>query len=230
MNEIIQNVPFYKRILRLLFVEKCPICREPLKGEIACCVRCQKQITDTHISRQFIVKDKFHSHNFTCKAVYFYTTGLRKTIHTFKFRGKTVYAASLGKMMAEKAIKFNMHFDAVAFVPMTKNKLRERGYNQAELLAKEIGNALQIPVCEFLFKERETRFQHKLSRQERKENVKDVFTAKDAFGKIILLVDDICTTGLTLSACAEALYQDGAKSVQAITAASASLNRVGEKR
>jgi ComF family protein len=114
--------------------------------------------------------------------------------------------------------------DVIVPVPLHADRLRERGYNQAALLAREMGGRLGIAVDEkALLRRRPTAPQAKLDAKQRKDNVRDAFhCSSDALAdKRVLLIDDVCTTGATLDACAIALYESGARSVQALTLARA---------
>lgn len=108
-------------------------------------------------------------------------------------------------------------------VPLHPKKLRERGYNQSGLLAKQLGLFLGLPVIEnSLKRKRNTPPQTKIiSRDERWRNVSDAFVCNggDVKGRNVLLIDDVCTTGATLDACAQALKSAGAISVWGLTLA-----------
>ena len=108
-------------------------------------------------------------------------------------------------------------------VPLEKSKLKWRGFNQTEEIGKELARFLKIPlVNNVLVKTKETLPQVELSDEERKENVKDVFSIKNEYqilGKKILLVDDIYTTGSTLEECAKVLKKAGVKEIIGIVVA-----------
>jgi ComF family protein len=117
-----------------------------------------------------------------------------------------------------------MTVDVIVPVPLHADRLRERGYNQAALLAHELARQARLAVDEqTLVRKRATASQIKLDAKQRKENVHDAFYCSDSSlaGKRVLLVDDVCTTGATLEACAIALQESGALSVQALTLARA---------
>jgi ComF family protein len=113
--------------------------------------------------------------------------------------------------------------DAVVPVPLHWIRRRGRGYDQALLLAKDFSRRVGVPVEEgVLRRRRATKPQTELGRDERRENVRDAFEARRpeaVKGRTILLVDDVCTTGATIEACARALKAAGAKRVGALTAA-----------
>jgi ComF family protein len=149
---------------------------------------------------------------------------LREAIHWLKYRGRTALAGSLGGLMAAYWLQHPMPADVVVPVPLHTARLRERGYNQAALLAHEMARWVGLVVDEqALVRWRITAPQVKLDARRRKENVHDAFRCSgDALtGKQVLLIDDVCTTGSTLEACAVALYEGGARGVQALTLARA---------
>jgi len=145
-------------------------------------------------------------------------------MHWFKYRGRAVLAEPLGELMATYWEQHPMPVDSVAPVPLHAARLRERGYNQAALLACEMARRTGLAVEDHtLIRQRATASQVKLDARKRRENVRDAFycSGDDLAGKRVLLIDDVCTTGATLEACAVALYAGGARSVQALTLARA---------
>ena len=118
----------------------------------------------------------------------------------------------------------DLAFDAIVGVPMAPAKERRRGYNQAELLARALGRRIGA-ACDMtlLTRNEERATQSTLPKRERAANVRGAFAASSRVkGRSILVVDDICTTGETLRACASALSRAGAARVCAITVAKAS--------
>ena len=110
--------------------------------------------------------------------------------------------------------------DVLVPVPLHEGRLRQRGFNQSELLARELGRRARRPVLDgALTRVRETPSQTGLSPAERVANVRGAFAAAERLdGQHVLLVDDVCTTGATLYACARTLKRAGAASVSAIVA------------
>jgi len=150
---------------------------------------------------------------------------LRSAIHQFKYRNGRVLAEPLALLLRDCWEHYPLPVDVLVPVPLHKRRLQERGYNQAALLAREMGRLVSLPVVEgVLRRERETRVQVGLSARERRENVAGAFRCSDGAmrGDRVLLIDDVCTTGATLEACAVALRQQGkARMIWALTVARA---------
>jgi ComF family protein len=149
---------------------------------------------------------------------------LRDAIHHLKYRGRAVLAKTLGSLMATYWMQHPIDCDIVMPVPLHASRLRERGYNQAALLAREMAQQIGLVVDEHtLIRERATSPQVELNAKQREENVRAAFccTGSGPVSKQVLLIDDVCTTGATLQACATALYQAGALKVRALTLARA---------
>jgi len=152
---------------------------------------------------------------------------VRKLIHQLKYEP---FVKDLSKELARLIItsfslmeKNNSFSDYIlTFVPLHEKRLRERGFNQAEEIAKELSRLLEIPLINSLTRTRETLSQVDLSEAERKYNIKDAFLVKDKNiikGKKILLVDDVYTTGSTMEECAFFLKLAGAKEVWGVAVA-----------
>jgi ComF family protein len=156
-----------------------------------------------------------------CEAWGHYRGGLERLLHAFKFERHDFFDAPLAELL-EGTLR-DLDFDAVVPVPMSRARQRRRGYNQAELLARALCRRTGIR-CELLLTARgQRKTQSTLTRQERAANVKGAFTAlARSKGKAVLLIDDVCTTGETLRACAAALRAGGATRVCAISVAKAS--------
>ena len=150
-----------------------------------------------------------------------YSGALERVLHALKFQRHDFFADPLAALMQETVT--DAEFDALVPVPMHRAKLRRRGYNQAELLARALAKRLRLR-CEpaLLKRPAERATQSKLNRAERRLNVRGAFDASPrAGGRSILLVDDVCTTGETLRACAAVLLKQKASRVCAIVVARA---------
>jgi ComF family protein len=158
------------------------------------------------------------------RSVAYFDGTLREAIHHLKYYNKQDLAVPLGKLMGDYWEKSPLPAEIIVPVPLHQDRLRERGYNQAVLLARELGKKIGLPVLQnSLVRVRATRPQVDLNAQERKENVSDAFRCSNVElkGERVLLVDDVCTTGATLEACSIALRQVGVRSVWALTLAMA---------
>lgn len=150
-----------------------------------------------------------------------YTGSMRKAILDFKFDNCRAYAPLLAMLMNDYLDSYSIwyEFDYIIPVPLHKSRLKERGYNQAELIAEHVSKYLNIPMrTDMLERIRATKKQSTLHKIDRLQNVKDAFESKcDLSGKRILLFDDICTTRSTLQACASALAKSNPHDIRALT-------------
>lgn len=223
----------YRQFLNLLFPPRCLGCRGPglwlcqacldqvPRVEPSCCSICGGQAGSDGLCSRCRTEPL---HIERIRSVLYFEGVLREAVHHLKYRGCVELAQPLGQLMAEYLKEHPMLCDVVVPVPLHVTRLRERGYNQAALLAYAMARHNGLVVDErALVRERATASQVTLNAEERKLNVKDAFRCPDAgvVGKKVLLVDDVCTTGATLEACATALYEAGAQSVQALTLARA---------
>ena len=147
---------------------------------------------------------------------------VRDAIHRLKYKGERASAGLLAGLMAEYIEGSPVPADALLPTPLHPRRLRSRGYNQSALLARELGKRITLPVREdLLIRVRNPRPQVETqSQQERRVNVADNFACQtDAAGLTVLLIDDVATTGSTLSECATALKAAGATRVHALTLA-----------
>jgi len=153
----------------------------------------------------------------------FYEAGLEELIKGFKFKGERALARELARYLFEAGGELLAQAEALTFVPMTRRRLRSRGFNQAELLARELGRLTGLPVVPALVKVRETEDQVSLRPDERWKNVQGAFAAVDLDGvgrfDRILLIDDVYTTGATAEECSRALREGGYSTVFVLTVA-----------
>ena len=161
------------------------------------------------------------------RALAFHSGPLRTAIHQLKYGDLRALAGSLADLMAEgwpALAPEGTGFDTLVPIPLHRARQRERGYNQAALLARELGARLQRPVIESgLERIRDTAPQVGLKPAARRQNVRNAFRCRGGHfeGQRVLLIDDVCTTGATLEAAATALRAGGAVSVWAYTLARA---------
>jgi ComF family protein len=153
-----------------------------------------------------------------------FTGPVRASLHALKYDGVRALAAPLGTAMAARWRAAGGGGDRLIPVPAHDERVRERGYDQTALLAAVLGRDLELPVVPALVRTRATHAQHALGRAARATNVGHRFAVPETFrahvaGHWPVLVDDVVTTGATLSACARALMDAGAIAVSALTVA-----------
>lgn len=150
---------------------------------------------------------------------------LREVVQRFKYGRKVSLGKPLGRLMARGCCEFlpEKTLDMIIPVPLHPKRLRWRGFNQAVILAREVGRLWQLPVEPFiLFRSRETSPQTQLSEEERRKNMRRAFSlnpARPVDGKTLLLVDDVYTSGATVNECSRTLIRAGAKEVYVLTLA-----------
>ena len=157
-------------------------------------------------------------------ASHFEDNPIRPAIHFLKYRNHKAVASVLATILADAYHYYQLAADLIVPVPLYPSRLRERGYNQSELLAKAVRNILHLSVnTSTLQRTRQTKSQMTLGVNERHQNVADAFACSnlDLSGRKVLLIDDVCTTGSTLNACANALKKSGVASVWGLTLAKA---------
>lgn len=201
-------------LLDLIFPPACEVCRG--KCEEPLCPDCFSQI-------------KLLQPQYDVYAAAPYDGVVKRSLHRFKFQKRKKLVRPLGIVLVKyihsqnHVIKIEeMH--GVVPVPLHLKRLRERGFNQVELLAEIINRYYEVPVVRALERTRNTRAQFDLPRAERIANVKGAFKVTDpksVFNRNLLLLDDIYTTGATTAECAKALKIAGARRVEVLTLARA---------
>lgn len=176
----------------------CPHCAFPLEGKENKCHRCS--------GRAFSFKE--------CCALGRYSGEIREALHRFKYRGRKSLAEPLGKLLYRK-LSLAPWISSVEFlvpVPLSRQRLLQRGYNQAFLLAGVLGRELSLPVLEVLERVKETESQTGLNRSQRAENLVDAFKCRQEFPERshVLLVDDVLTSGATAHEASRTLQESGA--------------------
>lgn len=150
------------------------------------------------------------------RALGYFEGPLRKAIHALKYSGREPLAEALAQILFQFWQDYPLPAEVVLPVPLHRDRMRQRGYNQAALLAQELGTLLGIAVdTTTLQRVQATPPQVGLSGEKRLKNVAGAFACRDdaLWGKAVLLVDDVTTTGATLESCAQALKKVGVASV-----------------
>ena len=154
----------------------------------------------------------------------YYSAELGKIIQQLKFRGRRNLSSLLGPLLTETFFESwsREEFDLVVPVPLHPKRKRERGFNQSDVLARRLSCSIAVPYRSALIRTRATLPQVGLTDTERKENVRTAFRCPQPHrvsGKRILLIDDVMTTGATVSSAARALLDGGAFRVSVLTVA-----------
>ncbi len=202
-------------LLDLLFPPRCVFCAKLLDtGEHDLCGRCQRELpwlTEEQAEQQ----GEWFS---LCVSPLRYQDKVRESIHRYKFDGRRGYYKAYGTLLAQ-CISDHLtgRYDLITWVPLSRRRRRERGYDQAFLLASAAALALGEVAVETLRKDRNTPAQSGLEdAARRRANVLGVYSPVDpelVAGKRVLLLDDVVTTGATLSECARVLRTAGASDV-----------------
>lgn len=220
---------FKKALVSFIFPSKCSCCGEIIQSGYVC-EKCKSQLKFVEEKRCLscgmgnkFCECKFNVYRFDGIVAPFYNAdAAQQGIYGAKFGGRiSAYKFYVNEMT--KCVKDyfgNIKFDAVTFVPTSRKRLRERGYNQSEILAKGIAENLNLPVYDLLKVKNKSIKQHQIERlKDRFKNVKELYDLKGrARFENLLLVDDIKTTGATLDQCSRCLKLGGAEKVYCVTA------------
>lgn len=201
------------KLLHILFPSRCPLCQQILTSEGCPCWEKNPLFLPPSWQEQKELPI-FSGKCTTVRAAVWYKGKGKEAIWQLKFRHRPDFASGMGNMMARLVPPFT--FDLVTFVPMTGKSRKRRGYNQAQLLAREVASICALPCYSLLEKTGENPSQHTLGRTERLTNAKGLYCAihlEKINGRRILLIDDVITTGSTIAACAEELRKAGAKEI-----------------
>ncbi len=144
-------------------------------------------------------------------------------VYNLKYAGWSAVATGIAAHLAKLSWPADVIQERAGIVPvpLAKERLRERGYNQSTLIAQELANFWEVPVCNVLARTRSTQTQTRLTPGDRLHNVSGAFTTvvpkSELAGKHLVLIDDVVTTAATLNSCATALFQGGARIISYVT-------------
>ena len=234
---------WWHRFLELIYPPSCLSClaRLPASTPLELCAACERQLHAVpppccpRCGRHSSITLRDNDVCLTCRrtlpsfrtgaAAFEYAGALRDCIHRVKFDSHARVGRALGARLAGIAQHrlSGSHDDLIIPIPLHPTRRRDRGFNQAELLARPIGEALRLPLeCRALRRVRPTDTQSRLAPDDRHANVAGAFRVEEASrvaGRRILLVDDVLTTGATADACSQALLAAGALSVDVLVLA-----------
>ncbi len=226
-----------RRLINVLFPLRCAICDEPVYGEIPVCPKCAASVRciegDTCIKCGKVLKDSEKMTCYDCsRKIHSFDRGfsvfeyqdIKKSLYRFKYAGRAEYGAYyafvtqryMGRVISQ------LNASALVPVPIHRKRMAARGYNQAEVFAKELSRLVGIPVrSDLIFRTKATVPMKKLSESERKNNLKKAFIIAPNVVKLksIIIIDDIYTTGSTMDAVASLFKEAGVEKVYFITVA-----------
>lgn len=231
-------ISFLNSFLSLLYPRRCPVCDEPVKpwNALICreceaaltyikpprCMKCGKHIGDD--GKEYCADCAVGGHFYDSGRALFSYQGVSPSIARFKYHGRREYAAFYAACMAEALGDFIRDCKADAFVPVPlhKSRQRARGYNQAEVLARELSALTGVPVCgDLVERTKKTVPMKELPAAERQNNMKKAFKIlrNDVKLDTVIIIDDIYTTGSTIDAMSRELKKAGVKRIYFMTLA-----------
>lgn len=235
---MIDKHDLFNTIIDIIYPRRCPVCGDIVvpKGELICtscthtltpiteprCKKCSKPMDNEEKEYCHDCKKNMHHYISGC-SVWVYDEAMKKSIADFKYKGRKEYSDYYVAKIIDKYSEYinRIHPDVLVPIPIHRKKERQRGYNQADILAKGIGKKLSIPVSSHLLqRDKYTLPQKELSNTERLKNLEKAFSySKKEYEKInlsihkVMLIDDIYTTGSTIEACTKILNGQGIKEV-----------------
>jgi len=245
---ITESLVYLNEFLEMIYPSniKCICCEGELENKVDfnICGYCRSKIKFAPVWSNLNIENEYSQSYTKVLTVTEYNNAIRRLIYKFKYNSQTYIAREMASIMANFLEKENLSFDVIIPVPLYAAKKRKRGFNQAELLAKYLSKDIKVQYdINVLGRIKETETMHMLTKEQRSENVKGVFSVENSTqtpfknrsvilnavervfwatestqieGKHILLVDDIYTTGATIKECSEVLLNAGTSKVTAV--------------
>ena len=177
------------------------------------CSKCKSEIKRVHQQEEIM-------------AYGYYGGVLKKLILNLKYHKSFIAGKVLADLLCQIIIEKKLSIDCICYVPISKDSLKKRGFNQCSVLAKNISSILDIPVIDCLVKVKETKEQKLLGKEERMKNILDAFEIKNKeklFKKNILLIDDVYTTGATINECKKNIEKCNINKIYLLTIAKSNI-------
>lgn len=190
---------------------KCIICG--VEGFLGICSKCKSEIKRVHQQEEIM-------------AYGYYGGVLKKLILNLKYHKSFIAGKVLADLLCQIIIEKKLSIDCICYVPISKDSLKKRGFNQCSVLAKNISSILDIPVIDCLVKVKETKEQKLLGKEERMKNILDAFEIKNKeklFKKNIFLIDDVYTTGATINECKKNIEKCNINKIYLLTIAKSNI-------
>lgn len=184
-----------------------------IEGFLGICSKCKSEIKRVHQQEEIM-------------AYGYYGGVLKKLILNLKYHKSFIAGKVLADLLCQIIIEKKLSIDCICYVPISKDSLKKRGFNQCSVLAKNISSILDIPVIDCLVKVKETKEQKLLGKEERMKNILDAFEIKNKeklFKKNILLIDDVYTTGATINECKKNIEKCNINKIYLLTIAKSNI-------
>lgn len=238
LKHVMKKVRGYANMgMGILYPQKCPICNKIMgTGQCICCDTCEKELPfigetrclqcgkpvddeETQYCMDCIKKEHIYCQGI---ALWYYDYRIRQAVYRFKYKNRREYVSYFGKEIVRRYAKQIKVWNAQALipVPLHKSRYRQRGFNQAQLLAEEISRFIHVPVyTSLVVRSKATKPQKELNEKERQKNLKNAFKINENSVKLkrVVLVDDIYTTGSTVDTIAQLLHGAGIEQVYVIS-------------
>ena len=214
---------FLEKILEYIFLPTCGGCGK--LGEGYLCRKCEKELKKYEVIEEGINDNILSREHIDKMYIFKYTELVRSLILQYKFNDKAYLYRTFCEFIVKnkKVFDFIKSYDIIIPVPIHKARMRERGYNQSELIAKELAKKLGLKVyTDVLIKIKNNKVQSTLSSKEREINTKNVYklvNLEKIYNKRVLIFDDIYTTGATANSCIEEVRKANVKKIGILTLA-----------
>lgn len=214
---------FLEKILEYIFLPTCGVCGK--LGEGYLCGKCEKELKKYEVIEESINNNILNKERIDKMYIFKYTELVRNLILQYKFNDKAYLYRTFCEFIVKnkKVFDFIKSYDIIIPVPIHKARMRERGYNQSELIAKELAKKLELKVyTDVLIKIKNNKVQSTLSSKEREINTKNVYklvNLEKIYNKRVLIFDDIYTTGATINSCIEEVKKANVKKIGSLTLA-----------
>ena len=215
------------KIINVFYPQICGFCGKKINTRYTC----RKCLNIIEYYQEIVVisaniENKWYDQLFSALK---YNGFLKNKMLAYKFHNYKYLGMTFAELLTHIILKYDINADFIIEVPISKERLRERGYNQSAIIAKKVAEFTKIKYQkDILIKTKNNLRQSELDVNKRKENVKDAYSTKNIEkikNKKIILIDDIFTTGATLNECAKILKQSGAQEVIALTVMYAELKK-----
>jgi len=228
-----KTVAYIKTVLKVIthfvYPNSCLICKSFCKNDtLGICTGCLSKLEPTMHGDWVnnVTNNTFIDHAYSG---WFFNDVFQNVIHSFKYLDRPKFAFHFGRYLANEILKYSQFppVDMLIPVPLHPVKKRDRGYNQADWIAQGVAKELNIPISfNSLKKIKYTPSQTTLNMEEREKNVASVFHCSQSFNDLhICIIDDVLTTGSTISAVAKACKEAGAKKITALTLCTPKIKR-----